>query len=1099
MHLLLSEVFLSLRALRRCTIFFGLTVAALATPVRAQYFGQNKVQHRHLDFSVIQTEHFDIYFYEGERAAAVDGARMAERAYARLSRLLNHRYRERQPIILYASHSEFQQNNVTNIGEGTGGVTEPYRHRVLLPFTGSYAEFEHVLQHEIVHQFQFDIFASGTIGGGLQRLMAVNPPLWFMEGLAEYLSLGPVNAQTAMWLKDDVLEGRLPTIDQLTRDPRFTPYRYGHALWSYVGERWGDESISQILHSASVSGVAPAFQRVLGVSLEELSHQWHAAIENEYRPQLAIDQKVESFARPILTEKRSSGTLHISPSISPDGEYIAYLSEGKWYWIDMYLAKAETGRVERRLVKSAFSSEFESLRFLNSAGSWSYDGRLLAFAAKRGGSDDLVIFDVNRNKVVNRIRVPLHGLTTPSWSPDATRLVFTGYDGGISDLFVVNSDGTGLRRLTNDRFADLHPAWSPDGRTIAFTTDRGPDTDLDQLRMSPLNLATYDLTSGRIEVLPEMSGQNTNPQWAPDGQSLAFVSDRTGTYNLFLFEFDDRRVYQLTDVATGTAGITPLSPAISWASAADRLVFTYYEENEFNVYEIDNPRSLKGRPYGDQDARTVAVSPSDELDPVDSLPIDGLEPVFQLHSNSGPSATPKASTATPKHTASIFESGSLYRTRSGFRRSELIPTKEEQAVALPMLSVRSLIDSTSLSLPDPSSFTFRGYSPKLSVDYAIQPTIGYVRDNFGGGFFGGSAVSFSDMLGNRRLFLAGMVNGRIDEAQILATYANLGHRINWAVGVAQEPLFYFNGSYFGSTSDGDEFYTTRYELLVTRQAFLETIRPFNRFQRIEFTLRGVNASRSLVDLVQYLQPGTGIVIDAERVNRSVDNAFYFQPSIALVFDNAASLWTGPYVGRRSRLEYAPAFGDWNFHQILVDYRRYDQLIGPFSFASRLLFFGRFGSDSGQFPIFIGRTDLLRGYTSGSFRRRECRTDGHESVRGCAAFEQLTGQRVAVASGELRVPLYRMLGLGSGSIPVPPIETAVFFDVGIAWNRGNQLVWKRNEVQQRDMAKYRAPLASWGFSIRSNLYGMFILRADFAQPLTRETQGFYWILSFGPTF
>ncbi|MEJ2238946.1 MAG: hypothetical protein P8X82_11665 [Gemmatimonadales bacterium] len=104
-------------------------------PVRAQYFGQNKVQHRRLDFSVIETEHFDIYYYDGERAAAIDGARMAERAYDRLSRLLNHRYRERQPIILYASHSEFQQNNVTNIGEGTGGVTEPYRHRVLLPFT----------------------------------------------------------------------------------------------------------------------------------------------------------------------------------------------------------------------------------------------------------------------------------------------------------------------------------------------------------------------------------------------------------------------------------------------------------------------------------------------------------------------------------------------------------------------------------------------------------------------------------------------------------------------------------------------------------------------------------------------------------------------------------------------------------------------------------------------------------------------------------------------------------------------------------------------------------------------------------------------------
>ncbi len=1099
MHPLQWEVFPRLTARHRLTIALGLAAVAISAPVRAQYFGQNKVQHRHLDFSIIQTEHFDVYYYEGEREAAIDGARMAERAYARLSRLLSHRYRERQPIILYASHSEFQQNNVTNIGEGTGGVTEPYRHRILLPFTGSYAEFEHVLQHEIVHQFQFDIFAAGTVGAGLQQLMAVNPPLWFMEGLAEYLSLGSVNAQTAMWLRDDVLEGRLPTISQLTRDPSFTPYRYGHALWSYIGEQWGDESISQILHSASVSGVAPAFQRVLGVSLDELSHQWHIAIEREYRPLLATEQTADSIARPILTKRRSSGTLHISPSISPDGEYIAYLSEGKWYWIDLYLAKAETGRVERRLVKSAFSSEFESLRFLNSAGSWSYDARLLAFAAKRGGRDDLVIFDVNRNKVVNRIEVPLHGLTTPSWSPDATQLVFTGYDGGISDLFIVNSDGTGLRRLTNDKFADLHPVWSPDGRTVAFATDRGPDTDLDEIRMSPLNLATYDLTSGRIEILPEMSGHNTNPQWAPDGNSLAFVSDRTGTYNLFLFEFANRKVYQITDVVTGTAGITPLSPAISWAPKADRLVFTYYEKGEFNVYSMDDPRSLKGKPYRDLDSKTVIVAPSDEENAPDSLEADQLESLLQLHSDNGPSAVPESGSAKTKRASGVFESGSIYRTQNGFRRSELPPTESEQAAVPPVLSVRRLIDSTSLSLPDSSAFSFRGYSPKLAVDYAIQPTIGYVRDNFGGGFFGGSAVSFSDMLGNRRLFLAGMVNGRIDEAQILATYANLGHRINWAIGIAQQPLFYFNGSFFQTTPDGGESFTTRYELLVTREAFLESIRPFSRYQRLEFTLRGVNASRSLVDLIQYVQPGTGLVIDAERVNRTLDNAYYLQPSVALVFDNTASLWTGPFVGRRSRFEYAPAIGDWNFHQVLVDYRRYDQLFGPFSFASRLLFFGRFGSDSGQFPIFLGRTDLLRGYTSGSYRRGECLTDGQESVTGCGAFEQLRGQRIAVATGELRVPLYRLLGLGTQSLPVPPIETAVFFDVGIAWNRGSELVWKRNEVQRRDMFRYRAPLASWGFSVRSNLYGLFILRADFARPLTREAHGFYWILSFGPTF
>ncbi|HZB28396.1 MAG TPA: hypothetical protein VE282_07520, partial [Gemmatimonadales bacterium] len=102
----------------------------------AQYFGRNKVQYSSFDFKVIQTEHFDVYYYEQERVAAMDAARMAERAYARLSKVLNHEFRERKPIILYASHSDFQQTNALGQeapGEGTSGVTDFQRNRAVQP------------------------------------------------------------------------------------------------------------------------------------------------------------------------------------------------------------------------------------------------------------------------------------------------------------------------------------------------------------------------------------------------------------------------------------------------------------------------------------------------------------------------------------------------------------------------------------------------------------------------------------------------------------------------------------------------------------------------------------------------------------------------------------------------------------------------------------------------------------------------------------------------------------------------------------------------------------------------------------------------------
>ena len=135
----------------------GLACVALSTTASAQYFGQNKVQYRSFNWQIIQTEHFDVYFYPVEREAALDVARIAERSYARLSRILHHNFIERKPILLYASYSEFQETNALggeSPDEGTEGVTEFFKHRMVIPFTGDYEGMEHVIQHEMTHQFQ---------------------------------------------------------------------------------------------------------------------------------------------------------------------------------------------------------------------------------------------------------------------------------------------------------------------------------------------------------------------------------------------------------------------------------------------------------------------------------------------------------------------------------------------------------------------------------------------------------------------------------------------------------------------------------------------------------------------------------------------------------------------------------------------------------------------------------------------------------------------------------------------------------------------------------------------------------------------------------
>src|SRR2546426_298364 len=755
------------RTVTRLMVVLG--VGILATPAAAQYFGQNKVQYRSFNFQSIQTEHFDIYYYPDERGGALDAARMAERAYARLSRILHHQFQSRKPIILYASQSDFQQTNVVDAtGEGLGGVTEFFKHRAVLPFTGSYAEFEHVLQHEMVHQFQYDVYSRGRPGAGVQTLMAVNPPLWFMEGMAEYLSLGPINPETAMWLRDAALEGHLPSIEEMTNDPYIFPYRYGHALWAYIGEKWGDEVIGEILQSSATSGLDAAFKRALGRSLEDLSNDWRDAIQTTFLPQLGDHYRARRIAQPTLTQRHSRGRIFLAPALTPDGKDIAYFGDQGGFFIDLWLADGETGRVKRRLVKSTQNNNYESLRFINSAGAFSPHRRYFAIAAKHKDKDDLVILDAKRGKEVRRITVPLNGLTTPSWSPDGQQLAFTGYDGGLSHLFLVRADGSDLRRLTRDKYADLPPAWSPDGKTIAFTTDRGGETDFGELRFGNMRIALYYLADGKIELLPHMErGKNIDPVWAPDGKSLAFVSDRTAISNVFVYDFADAKVYQLTDLFTGASGITPLSPVLSWAREADRLAFAYYEDGEYNVYAVDNPRSLKRQPY---------------QEPVTA-------PVASLLAGTRRDTTARVVTPAVSPTQQPREAASVYRSPTGFRASAVAPQAGDTGAGAP-LSVRSLLDSATLALPDTTEFTIRPYRTRFSADYIARPTVGYARDNFGNGFFGGSAISLSDILGHHTLVFAAAVNGRLVEAQGLAADGNPTHPPNWLARVSPKPYFY---------------------------------------------------------------------------------------------------------------------------------------------------------------------------------------------------------------------------------------------------------------------------------------------------------------------
>jgi hypothetical protein len=590
----------------------GMLVVGLPVSAGAQYFGRNKVQYEHFDFHIMRTSHFDLYFYPAESLVVHDAGRMAERWYARHSDSFRHTF-DRKSVVFYADQPDFQQTNVVGeeLTEGTGGVTEGLRTRVVMPFTGIYADNDHVLGHELVHVFQYSVAEAGP--GGLQRLNAL--PLWLIEGMAEYFSLGRDNPLTAMWLRDAAEREKLPTIHQLNTDSRFFPYRYGQALWAYVGGRWGDRAVVDVYRTSLRIGFEEGIRRVLGVSTDSLSKDWIAATRRAYLPVLEGRTRPNQAGDPILQVNRKSGEMNLAPQVSPDGKLVAFFARRGLFEIELFVADAQTGRVIKKLAGPTSNSHFDAITFISSSGAWSPDNQKFAFIAQSEGNHEIALLDVNSGNIERRIRVPeLGAISNIAWSPDGQTIAFSGQKAGLADLFLLNVASGQVRQLTNDRYGDIQPTWSPDGKTIAFSSDRGPTTNFETMTFSDLQLATIDVASSRITVYsPFAHGKHLNPQYSPDGKSLFFISDQDGFCDIYRMDIASQAVSRITRLSTGVSGITATSPALSVAPSTGRMLFSVFEDQGYAVYALDASRTV-----GEPVTATTVMAAAGVLPPGDT-------------------------------------------------------------------------------------------------------------------------------------------------------------------------------------------------------------------------------------------------------------------------------------------------------------------------------------------------------------------------------------------------------------------------------------------------------------------------------------------------
>lgn len=1030
-------------------LFAMLAVSLLPADVDGQYFGRNKVQFDDFDFQILPTDHFNWYYYPEEEEGVMDAIRMGERWYERLARTFQHEFEAPKPVILYADHPDFQQTNTLSgfIGEGTGGVTESLKNRVIMPLTGSYWDTDHVLGHELVHAFQYNI-AQSRRGGGLQGMATL--PLWLVEGMAEYMSVGRDDPLTAMWIRDAIRRDELPTIRQMTRESRFFPYRFGQALWAYIGGTYGDDAVVQIYRRSLRVGFEGAIQGVLAMSTDTLSVRWKEAAEEQYLPFMEGRDDPAMAGTPILCPCTGSGKVNISPSLSPDGQYVAFLSEKDLFSVDLYMAETATGRVIRKLSSANSDPHIDALRYIDSSGTWSPDGSLFAYVVVADGDNQLFIVRSENGLVEDRLDFEgIGAVTNPAWSPDGEYIAFSGSVGGISDLYLYEMETGDIVQLTDDKYADLQPTWSPDGSTIAFASDRGPETDFETLVYSKFQLTTIDVRSGEIDVLPVFGNvKHINPQYSGDGETLYFISDQDGVSDIYGLSMQTGDVERHTNVSTGISGHTYLSPAMSVAPNGT-VAFTIFDNLEFHIYtnNVDEP------------APRVTVVENAEM-------------------------------------------------QEGRRLSPANPDRFSRIATYLADAQTGLLPSGTYTPADAAP-----YSSGLSLDYVGQPTVGVGTDSYGNYIGGATSAYFSDMLGDKVLGVALQAQGTFKDIGGQVFYANQSDRWNWILSGGRIP-YQFGRFGFGSDDLGDYQGLLRQRIFITSSAGqlhypfsttervefgLGLTRYSYDFELEKFYFNGFGQTVGYDK--ESLESPDALNLFQGSVALVGDNAFF-----AFVSPIRGGRYRFEVEQTYGSADYTTIIGDFRRyyapHKNLtigvrgLHYGRYglsidEQLSDGFGILN---------------PLFLGFETFIRGYAFESFESAEC-ANGATLENSCPTLNRLYGNRLAVGSVEMRVPFIGVEQYGIINFPFLPTELVLFADAGLAWDSptcfqdlgtGQQICGADEPVLEwsRDSAA-RVPVVSTGISARTNILGFMILETYYAFPWQRPERGWHWGFNLAP--
>ncbi len=746
-------------------------------PAAAQSFGKNKINYGQHDWKTYRSPHYDVHYYFDDDLLLEEIVSEAESGYADFSQRLGHEIRQRIPMVLYSTQAAFQRTNIQPV-ELPGSVlafAEPFMFRLVLPVDTPPDQRYKTMRHEIAHIFQFDIL----FGGSLQRTVRGSPPLWFMEGMASYLA-DDEDTMAQMAIRDAVVNNLLPSINEMSRYGYLT-YRYGHAVFDFIEQEWGDEGLRSLLFEVKKALLArnmdKVFRDAFGIDVQTFDRRFARYLRRRYLPILTSKRSPDEYGKEIGLRRPDQYTF--SPALSPSGDLVAAIGVPSLE-ADLLIFSAKDGKLMRNLTRG-FTTRWDFLTVNLHGGkkevSWSPNGNEVAVFAAKEDHRVLLIFDPLTGRRIEQIPFKeIAAVSSPAYSPDGQWIAFSGNRNGQWDIFRYNLETGAIENLTDDPYVDSNPAWSADGKRLLYNRRIGGFEKIFVVEVGAPERKTQ-LTVGAASDL--------QPVFSIDGKFVYFSSDRGlyGVFNLHRLELATARIERLTDLVGGAFAPIEMPPG---KDGAPRLTYSAYYSGTFRLFLLDlaDEDVARARAAGEQEPRTSPLAPSRR-----SVEREKLELI-----------------------------------KEGLDEEEVEQRLSDEIAAAADADAEA--DLTPFAPPLELTIDPENKEPYRRTWKLDRPVMGVgLADN--GVVLADFILNWSDLLGDRRIFLrANSYDGFTDTT---LGYINLGGRMNWGGVLRDFRDYYVTGDPLGVATR-----LQRRQRYTSASAFASY--PFNRYLRAEGAL-----------------------------------------------------------------------------------------------------------------------------------------------------------------------------------------------------------------------------------------------------------------------